>query len=119
VEVNGDATTLYAGLTQDESRDVRDLYGDGKGFCIGNLLTSTLDEIAWGDKLQRVIRDFEASHRACETSCAYFDVCSGGYNLIKYRRAGRFDISETPECRVHVQTFADVLLEDLQRKIDS
>lgn len=118
VEANGEATTLYAGLTQDESRDVRDLYGDGKGFCVGNLLTESLDDIACSDKLQRVVQDFEASHKACETSCSYFDVCSGGYNLIKYRRAGRFDIAETPECRVHVQTFADVVLDDLQRQVD-
>jgi len=117
VESNGDVTTLYAGLTQDESRDVRDLYGDGRGFCVGNLLTTPLEEIARGEKLQRVIADFEASHRACEQSCQYFDVCSGGYNLIKYRRAGRFDIAETPECRVHVQTFADIVLDDLHSKL--
>ncbi|MEM6858431.1 MAG: radical SAM protein [Pseudomonadota bacterium] len=117
VESNGDATTLYAGLTQDESRDVRDLYGDGKGFCVGNLLETPLDEIAYSEKVQRVIADFDASHKACAGSCDYFDVCSGGYNLIKFRRAGRFDISETPECRIHVQTFADTVLDDIQRNI--
>ena len=36
IETNGDVTTFYAGLTLDECRDLKDLYGDGKGFVIGS-----------------------------------------------------------------------------------
>ena len=43
-------------------------------------------------------------------SCGHYDLCSGGYNLIKYRRFGTFDATETPECSVHVKTMVDTLL---------
>tara|TARA_B100001179_G_scaffold51032_1_gene34478 strand:+ start:9407 stop:10135 length:729 start_codon:yes stop_codon:yes gene_type:complete len=110
IEVNGDVTTFYAGLTSDECKDLKNLYGDGRGMVVGNILSETLEEIACGAKLGCIIDDFERSHRACESQCEYFELCSGGYNLIKYRRFGRFDVTETPECKVQVKTFSDALL---------
>lgn len=110
IEANGDVTTFYAGLTLDECRDLKNLYGDAKGFVIGNILQQDLSLIARSSKFRRIIADFEASHAACEHSCAYFELCSGGYNLIKYRRFGTFDATETPECSVHIKTMADTLL---------
>lgn len=119
IEANGDLTTFYAGLTLDETRDLRNLYGDGKGFVIGNLLKQSLDEIAHSAKLGHIIADFEVSHSFCEQGCPYFEVCSGGYNLIKYRRFGSFEATETPECRLHVQVTADVLLEHINEHAGS
>jgi uncharacterized protein len=119
IETNGDVTTFYAGLTVDECRDLKNLYGDARGFVVGNLLEESLDDIARSPKIRRIARDFEASHAACESACDYFDLCSGGYSLIKYRRFGRFDATETPECRVHVKTFADALLRDMERSLQS
>jgi uncharacterized protein len=110
IEANGDVTTFYAGLTLDECRDLRNLYGDEKGFVIGNILQDDLSAIARSPKLRRIAADFEASHAACQRSCEYFELCSGGYNLIKYRRFGTFDATETPECAIHVKTTADTLL---------
>jgi len=110
IEANGDVTTFYAGLTLDECRDLKNLYGDDKGFVIGNILREDLSTIARSPKLHRIAADFETSHAACQHSCEYFDLCSGGYNLIKYRRFGTFDATETPECSVHVKTMADTLL---------
>ena len=117
IETNGDVTTFYAGLTVDECRDLKDLYGDGKGFVVGNILSDSLDEIAGSQKIRTIFRDFEASHGACEAECDYYELCSGGYSLIKYRRFGRFDATETPECRIHVKTFADTLLDDINASI--
>ncbi|KJS38586.1 MAG: hypothetical protein VR74_05300 [Hyphomonas sp. BRH_c22] len=114
IELNGDVTTFYAGLTLDECRDLKNLYGDNLGFVVGNILNQSLDEIAASSKLKKIEHDFETSHSACERSCEYFDVCSGGYNLIKYRRFGSFDSTETPECRVHVKAFADTVLAHLE-----
>jgi uncharacterized protein len=119
IETNGDVTTFYAGLTVDECRDLKDLYGDGKGFVVGNILTASLDEIADSAKLRTIARDFEDSHRACEAECEYFDLCSGGYSLIKYRRFGRFDATQTPECVVHVKTFADTLLRHMNSSVEA
>ena len=110
IEANGDVTTFYAGLTLDECRDLKNLYGDGKGFVIGNILREDLSAIARAPKLRQIAADFETSHAACERACDYFQLCSGGYNLIKYRRFGTFDATETPECSVHVKTMADTLL---------
>jgi hypothetical protein len=64
--------------------------------------------------LKLILQDFEKSHLACEKGCDYFSLCSGGYNLVKFKRSGSFEATETPECFVHVKTFADTLLEDLQ-----
>jgi len=119
IEANGDVTTFYAGLTVDECRDLQNLYGDGKGLVIGNILNDSLNDIARSEKLTRIAADFEKSHRACEGGCEYFDLCSGGYNLIKYRRFSTFEATQTPECYVHVQTFADTLLGELNSWIET
>ncbi len=117
IEANGDVTTFYTGLTQDECRDLAHLYGDGRGFSIGNILTNDIQEMLRSDKLLRIAEDFETSHAFCEAECEYYRLCPGGYNLIKQRRFGRFDVSETPECRLHVKTFADAVLDDMQRHV--
>lgn len=119
IEVNGDLTTFYAGLTTDECRDLKNLYGDGKGLVVGNVLNESLDEIASSIKLQKIAGDFETSHSACEAGCEYYNLCSGGYNLIKYRRFSSFDATETPECYVHVKTFANRLLNDLDKSLEA
>jgi uncharacterized protein len=111
VEVNGDVTTFYAGLT---SQEYKDLYGDDKGLVVGNALTQSLNEIAAAPKLQQIANDFETSHRACENGCDYFSMCSGGFNLTKYIRFGTFDVMETPECCIHTKTIVDAIVDDLR-----
>ena len=113
VQTNGDVSTFYAGLT---SEDCKTLYGDDRGLIIGNLLTQNLEEIAQSSKLRRIASDFEVSHRACEAGCDYYSLCSGGYNLIKQKRFATFAATETPECRLHVKTFADALLNHMARR---
>ena len=110
IDVKGNVTTFYAGLTAD---DYKDLYGDSQGLVIGNLVHEELDEIAASPNLRRIADDFEVSHRACEAQCEYWSLCPGGYNLIKHKRYGTFDAAETPECFIHVKTFADTLLADI------
>jgi uncharacterized protein len=112
VDSTGNVSTFYAGLSGDECGD---LYGDGRGMIIGNLLEQELSTIASSAKLERIRRDFELSHQVCESACDYYKVCSGGYNLVKFKRYGTFAASETPECRIHVKTFADTVLDELQR----
>lgn len=119
IEMNGDLTTFYAGLTLDECGDQNNLYGDGRGLVIGNILESSLSEMAGSEKLKLMMHDFETSHSACESSCDYFDVCSGGYNLIKLRRHGSFGATETPECLVHVKAFADAVLEHMSGSLQA
>ena len=114
IESNGDVTTFYAGLTKDESRDVLNLYGDNKGFTIGNLLEQTLDEILDSAKYKHVADDFRTNLVSCENTCEYFEFCSGGYGLTKLRRNGTFNSTETPECTIHVKTFVDTVVTHME-----
>jgi len=114
-DTKGNVSTFYAGLTADECID---LYKDGCGLIVGNILEHDLDQIAASSKLKKIADDFEQSHQVCEAECDYYGLCSGGYNLIKFKRFGKFDVAETPECYVHVKTFARILLDELNRSID-
>lgn len=110
VDVDGNVTTFHAGLYIDV---LKDAYGDGFGLGIGNIWNHTLEEIAASNKLAQMIDDFQASQAACERECEYAALCSGGYEIAKKKRFGTFEASETPECRIHVKTLADALLDDL------
>lgn len=114
IDMSGNVSTFYAGLTEDNCEDI---YRDGHGLTVGNLLTQDLVDIARSPKLRRIADDFERSHRACESACEFASLCSGGYNLVKHKRFGTFDATETPECFVHVKTFALVMLDDIHRSI--
>lgn len=114
IATNGDVSTFYAGTTVDECADI---YGDGKGLVIGNLNDQSLDDIAASTKMERICSDFEVSHSRCEEACPYFELCPGGYNLVKFKRYGTFDVSETPECKVQVQIFSDALMDHLKENM--
>ena len=111
---NGDVSTFYAGVSIDECPDI---YGDGKGLVIGNLKTESIDQITASDKLHDLMKVFKRSHSVCQRSCSYFDLCPGGYNLIKLKRNGSLDSAETPECKIQVQTFADTLMEHMSNSL--
>lgn len=114
IATNGDVSTFYAGLTLDECGDV---YGDDKGLVLGNLINQSLDDIAGSPKLARIVQDFQRSHSVCQEECPYFELCPGGYNLIKFKRHGTFDVAETPECKIQVKTFSDALMDHINNNI--
>jgi uncharacterized protein len=114
IATNGDVSTFYAGLTIDECANV---YGDNQGLVLGNLKHQSLDDIAGSPKLARIIQDFRRSHSACREVCPYFELCPGGYNLIKFKRHGTFEVAETPECRIQVKTFSDALMDHINDSI--
>jgi uncharacterized protein len=87
------------------------------GLVLGNLNDQSLDEIAESRKLAKLSQDFRRSHAVCQETCPYFQLCPGGYNLIKFKRHGTFDVAETPECRIQVQTFADALIDHMKESI--
>jgi len=115
IATNGDVSTFYAGLTIDECGDV---YGDNKGLVLGNLINQSMDDIADSPKLTRIFQDFQRSHAACQEECPYFELCPGGYNLIKFKRHGAFDVAETPECKIQVKTFSDALLDHIDDNVN-
>jgi len=116
IEANGDVSTFYAGVALDETPDV---YGDGNGLVIGNLNHQSLDELASSEKLARLMKDFERSHAACQDTCPYFALCPGGFNLTKFKRYGSFEVADTPECDVLVQTFSDALMDHMRENANA
>ncbi|MQX38099.1 radical SAM protein [Roseospira navarrensis] len=116
VDAGGRVTTFYAGLAPETHAD---LYGDGQGLSLGNIMETPLAEMARSLKLRRMLRDFRASRDACAADCAYFGVCTGGFELTKVVRHGRFDATETPECVIHVQALTDALLDDVALHLDA
>lgn len=110
MDAQGNITTFHAGL----SRDVLpDLYGDGQGFALGNIRQMPLEAMAHSEKLKLMTGDFLSSRRACQSSCEYFEMCPGGYEIIKKKAFGTFEASETVECLIHVKTLFDAFLDDL------
>jgi uncharacterized protein len=110
VDARGNITTFYAGLSVDT---LSGLYGDGVGLSLGNIFETSLDDMVTSEKLQRMLHDFARSKWACETSCEYFSVCPGGFDLLKRKSLGSFDATETAECLIHVKTLVDAVLDDM------
>lgn len=110
VDARGNVTTFYAGLGIDV---LQDLYGDGKGLSIGNILETPFETMVQSAKLQAIIQDFAISTRACKETCEYFSVCPGGYEVTKKRTLGTFAASETAECAIHVKALVDAVLDDI------
>lgn len=111
----GNVTTFYAGLGVETFPD---LYGDGEGFSLGNIRDMAFEDMISSEKLQRMIQDFARSTRFCETSCEYFSVCSGGFEITKRSQHGTFDAGETAECAIHVKTLVDAVLHDIDEHLD-
>lgn len=111
----GNITTFYAGLSIDT---LPDLYGDGKGFSLGNLNDRPLADMLAADKLARMMADFTASTNHCQAHCDYFDVCTGGFEITKQLKSGRFDVGETAECVIHVKTMVDALIADISQHLE-
>jgi uncharacterized protein len=61
--------------------------------------------------------DILAGIRLCRDSCAYFSVCGGGNPSNKLAELGTFVGTETQYCRLHVQAFADIVVEDLEKEL--
>lgn len=79
-------------------------------FVVGHI--DELDELedVIADPRYRAMRHAIASGVSqCKRECGHFSVCGGGWPSNKYFENGRFDCSETRNCRLHTQSLADVL----------
>ena len=59
----------------------------------------------------------QAGVEACRRSCPYFSMCGGGAPANKLAEHGRFDATETMNCRLHIQALADVFDNDMAARI--
>ena len=114
IDVEGHVTTFYAGL----GRDVEpNLYGDGVGLSLGNILTTSLASMAASVKLQKMMADFRLSTASCRVACDYASVCPGGFELTQRAAFEAYSGKQTPECIIAVRTLTDAILDDIDEHL--
>jgi len=86
-------------------------YGD---FLLGNITRDSLADIYRNCLASPLYRDIRAGVRACEQSCEYFSVCSGGSPVNKLFENGSFTGTTTSFCTLIRQVPVDVILEAYQ-----
>jgi uncharacterized protein len=86
-------------------------YGD---FLLGNITRDSLADIYRSCLASPLYRDIRAGVRACEQSCEYFSVCSGGSPVNKLFENGSFTGTTTSFCTLIRQVPVDVILEAYQ-----
>lgn len=105
-DARGEITTFYAGLN---AEFLANLYDDGKGLSLGNIEEQSLAEMLGGQKLERMMDDFDKSHHHCAQNCDYYAMCPGGFELTQLVENGAFASGETTECVIHVKTLTDAV----------
>lgn len=81
-------------------------------FVYGNIQTDTIRSLAHHPKFEAIYAEIRAGIAKCKAECRYFAVCGGGIPSNKITETGRFDVTETMQCRLHVQALADVVAGD-------
>jgi uncharacterized protein len=89
-------------------------FGD---FTVGNVASTSLDEILSSKRFQMLCEEIAAGVAACAAQCPYFRLCRGGAPANKLAEHGSFRVTETLFCRLAEQTVADVVLERLEARI--
>ncbi|MBI3436671.1 MAG: GRRM system radical SAM/SPASM domain protein [Proteobacteria bacterium] len=110
IDLAGNVTTFSPELLGVE----HDRYGK---FHWGNVHTDDWQAIIAHPGFRRAYGDILAGIAQCRESCAYFSVCGGGNPSNKLAELGTFAGTETQYCRLHVQAFADLVIEDLEHEI--
>jgi uncharacterized protein len=86
-------------------------------FHWGNVHTDDWSAIVSHPGFRKAYSDILAGIELCRGSCGYFSVCGGGNPSNKLAELGTFVGAETQYCRLHVQAFADIVIEDLEHEI--
>lgn len=84
-------------------------------FDFGNINDIELDEVLRDPHYRDFERAINASVQGCADSCAFFDLCGGGYLSNKHAEHGRLQATETLTCRLHRQAVTSMVLEKLGR----
>lgn len=111
VSVEGELFTFspeLAGLTHE----------DYDTFAIGRLPGATLDDILASRPFRDMWTRIKAGVQQCRGGCDYFDLCLGGAPVNKLFENGSFASAETMFCRLAHKAVSDVVLADLERKLN-
>ena len=110
IDVGGNVTTFSPELLGLENS----YYGK---FQWGNVHTDDLPAVVSHPGFQKAYREIRDGIERCRDTCAYFSVCGGGNPSNKLTELGSFAGTETQYCRLHVQSFADILIERLEQEM--
>jgi uncharacterized protein len=80
-------------------------------LVMGNVHQNQITQLSENPVFVEITSEIEAGLDKCRRECGYWSVCGGAFPSNKFWETGRFDVSETDFCRLHVQTLADTLLE--------
>ncbi len=111
VDFSGNVTTFSPELLG----TAHDRYGK---FIWGNVHDDDWHAVVSHPAFHKAYDDILAGIAACRAECGYFSVCGGGNPSNKLAELGTFAGTETQYCRMHVQAFADVVLEELEREVE-
>lgn len=87
-------------------------------LALGNVLTSTLQQVLDGPVFRQAWAEIAAGVAACARDCAYFPLCRGGAPSNKLGELGSFAGTETMACRLGHQEIAETVLQRILQDID-
>jgi uncharacterized protein len=91
-------------------------FGD---FTLGNVASTSLDQILSSKRFQSLYEEIAAGAAACAAQCSYFSLCRGGAPANKLAEHGSFRTTETLFCKFAEQTVADVVLARLEAQLQT
>jgi uncharacterized protein len=112
IDVNGNFSTYSPELLTMPGIE----YG---GFLLGHVLQNSFDSVIETEQFQRIHQDIQVGIEKCRNSCEYFSLCGGGSPSNKYSETGSFKSTETMYCRYMIKTLTDIILEDVEAKIET
>jgi uncharacterized protein len=87
-------------------------------FTFANIFDGELQTFRHSPAFERVANEIYSGVKRCASSCEYFSLCGGGAPSNKYFEHGTFDSTETMYCRTAIQMPIDIVLEDLERRLE-
>lgn len=107
ISATGDVSTF--------SPELLDWSDDHHGtFVWGNVHRNTWEDVSRNQRFAAVAADIASGVTRCRQECGYFSVCGGGAPSNKLGEHGRFDVTETLDCQLRVQTATEIFLTTLE-----
>jgi uncharacterized protein len=108
VDCNGNVSTFSPELLGLKNA----MYDD---FVIGNINTSSLEDMRCSAAMAAMSRDIAAGVELCRQSCEYFSVCGGGAPVNKLFENGSFNSASTSFCDLIQKVPIDLILDAFSR----
>ena len=87
-------------------------------FIFGNVHFNRFKDVFHDSKFWEIHHEILHGIAKCKKECQYFPVCGGGPPSNKFYENGTFNSTETMYCRNAIQKPVDIVLRDLERKLN-